>query len=213
MVSAIRPHYVYDNANVVDSGIEATINFYGQQIDSATTAEVVIVTLQTLPEGKSVEETKLYYMNDVALDGVKGIGKVGKDNGVLILLVMDTKDWAIETGYGVEGQLPDAECGRIGRDIMVPQFQQGKFGDGLYYGMKEVGRKLGFDATVVVSETTSETTTLTELPQWVWICGAILLVIVVISLISWADDGDGSSYSGRSHSSGHSGGGGATGKW
>ena len=210
MVSAIRPHYVYDNADVVSVSIEKTMNFYCELVDTATTAEIVVVTLQSLPEGKTAEETRLYYYNDVPLDGVKGIGKAGKDNGVLILLVMETHDWQIEVGYGCEGQLTDAECGRIGRDIMVPQFQNGNFGDGLYFGVKEVAKELGYVATVVITETSETNPTTEELPEWVLIIAAIAIVLVVLFIISLASEGGGSYSGGSSHSSG-SGSGGSSG--
>jgi uncharacterized protein len=158
-VSAIRPHYIYDNANVVTSEYEGYINLYGELLDKATTAEVVIITLSTLPSGKTVDETKLYYLNEALLDGVKGVGKAGKDNGVVILLVMDSHDWAIETGYGVEAQLTDAMCGVIGRDVMTPQFQKGDFGLGLYNGMRAISRKLGYDNSITMAITTVDTST------------------------------------------------------
>ena len=156
-VSATRPTYIYDNGNVVSPEYEGFINQYGELLDKATTAEVVIVTLTTLPSGKTVDETKLYYLNEATLDGVKGVGKAGKDNGVVILLVMDSHDWAIETGYGVEGQLTDAMCGVIGRDVMTPQFQKSSFGAGLYNGMKAIGVKLGYNVAVTTTNVTPDT--------------------------------------------------------
>ena len=37
----------------------------------------------------------------------------------------------IQTGYGLEGALPDAICKRIISDQMAPRFQAGDFGGGL----------------------------------------------------------------------------------
>lgn len=223
---AIRSHYIYDNANVVSDYMENLINNFGAGCDTANTAEIVIVTLQDLPDGKTIEETKLYYFNDVPLDGVKGIGKAGKDNGVLILLVMETHDWAIEVGYGCEGQLTDAECGRIGRDIMTPYFKDGNFGDGLFRGMQSVATELGYSTTITYVEPTDTTTTTDEeIPLWMWVLG-ILVVIIVIFMIVMVSDSGGSGYSSGSHSSsgsgsssgggfggGGSGGGGGEGHW
>jgi len=45
--------------------------------------------------------------NDVFLDGIKGIGKAGKDNGILILLSKESDasggSMRIEIGRGLEG--------------------------------------------------------------------------------------------------------------
>jgi len=186
IVSAIRPTYIYDNANVVTPEYEGYINTYGELLDKATTAEVVIVTLSTLPSGKTVDETKLYYLNEALLSGVKGVGKSGKDNGVVILLVMDSHDWAIETGYGVEAQLTDAMCGVIGRDVMTPQFQNGDFGLGLYNGMRAISRKLGYDTSITMANTTVDTSTPVVLdPAFstltdVLFMGAIVVIPVLI---------------------------------
>ena len=196
-VSAIRPTYIYDNANVVSPEYEGFINQYGELLDKATTAEVVIVTLTTLPSGKTVDETKLYYLNEATLDGVKGVGKAGKDNGVVILLVMDSHDWAIETGYGVEGQLTDAMCGVIGRDVMTPQFQKSSFGAGLYNGMKAIGVKLGYNVDVTTTNVTPDTSVPVVLdPAFstfvdVLFMGAIVLIplVMVFSLVgSYRED-------------------------
>ena len=48
------------------------------------------------------------------------IGKRGKDNSVLILVVVNERAWRIHTGYGFEGVLPDSLCSTIGREQMVP---------------------------------------------------------------------------------------------
>jgi len=221
---AYRPNYIYDNAGVVDATWKAKINDFGHSVDNATTAEIVIVTLKSL-NGTTVDQAKVDYFNSVPLDGVKGIGKAEKNNGVLILIVMDTHDWAFETGYGVEGNLTDAECGRIGRDVMTPLFQQGKFGEGLYDGMVAVAAKLGYK-TVTVSTTTdstdnsgttlittgTDTSTTNDIP-WFWIAIHVIAVIIVLVIITSGDsDGDsGSSWSGGSSSGGHSGGGGGFG--
>jgi len=222
-VSATRPNYLYDYAGVVDANSKAYINSYGQLIDTATTAEVVIVTLQKLPtqivNGKNVtmtiDEAKLAYFNDIPLDGVKGIGKVGKNNGVLIIIVMETHDWAIEVGYGCEGQLTDADCGVIGRDIMTPYFKNGQYGDGLYLGMKAVGVKLGFDASITETDTTGSGTT-PPVPDiiannlGIILFGCAILVLIVILVISFnnSDEYSSDSFGTGRHGGGSSGGGG-----
>ncbi len=67
-----------------------------------------------------------------------GIGKKGKDNGLLILLVLDQKKVTMETGYGMEGVLPDAICYRIIDNDMVPLMKEGQIGAGMLAGVKAV---------------------------------------------------------------------------
>ena len=60
-----------------------------------------------------------------------GIGQKGKDNGVLILLAMAERRVEIEVGYGLEGVLNDATCGRILDVYAIPFFKEGKMGQGI----------------------------------------------------------------------------------
>lgn len=61
-----------------------------------------------------------------------GVGKKGRDNGVLVLHVLDQRRIEIETGYGLEGALPDVKCHWIIEDIAIPFFKVGSFSDGHY---------------------------------------------------------------------------------
>lgn len=53
------------------------------------------------------------------------IGKSDKDNGVLFLLVPEDRRVRIETGYGVEGVLPDIACGKIINRSVAPNMRAG----------------------------------------------------------------------------------------
>jgi uncharacterized protein len=60
-----------------------------------------------------------------------GVGQKGKNNGVVILIVKETRDVHIATGYGMEGVLPDAAAKRIVDQILIPNFKNGQFYEGL----------------------------------------------------------------------------------
>jgi len=143
ITNSTRPHYVYDNADVIDSEWEMAIDDFSFVVDSNTTAEIVCITLTNMGN-RTMEETKLSYFNDVPLDGVAGIGKADKDNGILLLIAMTEREWGIEVGYGLEGQLTDAECGRIGRDILTPKLKDGKVGEGIYNSVVALAKEIGF---------------------------------------------------------------------
>lgn len=77
-----------------------------------------------------------YEANDYAVQlGNKwGIGRKGKDNGILILLAMESHDVSIQIGYGLEGPAPDVLAKRIIENEMLPSFKQGNFYAGLNKG-------------------------------------------------------------------------------
>lgn len=64
-----------------------------------------------------------------------GVGASGKNNGVLIVVkpkeIDGRGDAFIETGYGMEGVLPDAICKRIIENEMVPYFKQKDYFGGI----------------------------------------------------------------------------------
>ena len=62
-----------------------------------------------------------------------GIGQKGKDNGILILISPKNHQHGItiQTGYGLEGAVPDAIAKRIIERVILPDFKQGAYYAGL----------------------------------------------------------------------------------
>lgn len=60
-----------------------------------------------------------------------GVGQEGKNNGVVILWASDDREVFIATGYGMEGVLPDAIAKRIVEQVILPQFRNGQYYQGL----------------------------------------------------------------------------------
>ena len=59
------------------------------------------------------------------------IGRKHVDDGVLVVVAKDDRRAMIETGYGLEGAIPDAAASRIIREYMSPKFRVGDFYGGL----------------------------------------------------------------------------------
>lgn len=71
-----------------------------------------------------------------------GVGKKGKDNGLVILLVTDQRCIQFYTGYGLEGILPDAICKRIQTKYMIPYLKDGNWNAGMVAGLKATCQRL-----------------------------------------------------------------------
>lgn len=67
-----------------------------------------------------------------------GIGQKGENNGVLLLVAKDDRQLRIEVGSGLEGDLTDAQSGRIIRDVITPQFRQGNYYMGISNGLESI---------------------------------------------------------------------------
>jgi len=215
-----RPGYVYDNAHVLDEYEAAVITQLCSDVDDATTAEIIVVTLPDLSGyGGDINVARETIFNDVSLDGVTGIGKAGKDNGVLIVISVAEQRWGIEVGYGLEGSLTDSKSGRIGREVMAPLLAEGDYYTALYSGAAEVATQIGFTVdgympSPYVSEPDPIQILLSGdwsfLIWWIFNSGSIeVIAIAVIAIVALLILSRGR-FSGGG---GRSGGGGASGRW
>jgi uncharacterized protein len=71
------------------------------------------------------------------------LGDATRDDGVLLVVAVDDRKVRVEVGNGVEGQLTDAQAARIIRNVVVPAFRAGRYGDGLYEAGVQVLAALG----------------------------------------------------------------------
>lgn len=72
------------------------------------------------------------------------IGQEGKNNGVILLIAKDDRRVRIEVGYGLEANLTDAKAYSIISNFIVPQFKNGNFYSGIYYGIIEIINTIKF---------------------------------------------------------------------
>lgn len=92
--------------------------------NDSTSTQLAIVIIQSLEE---------YEVSDYAtrLAEAWGVGQKDKDNGVMLLVAIADKKITIQTGYGMEGVLPDAICKRIIENEIKPSFKKSKFYEGI----------------------------------------------------------------------------------
>ena len=91
--------------------------------NDSTSSAIVIITVPNL-QGYDIAEVALKYLRDW------GIGVKGKNNGVLILVSKEERKARIETGYGMEGVLPDILAKQIIDQRMIPFFKQNDYYQG-----------------------------------------------------------------------------------
>lgn len=123
--------WVNDFANVISAQHKTKLTALVNQLQEKTSAEIMVVTVKSIAPYDEKEYARLIFDNWKP-------GKKGKDNGVLVLLAVHERRWRIETGYGMEGILPDGVCGEIGRNYMVPYFKTGNYDAGIYYGAVQI---------------------------------------------------------------------------
>lgn len=123
--------YVSDPNAYLSATDIVTLNQLIASIEDSTTAQIAIVLLPSI--GQQVPK-------DFATDLFElwGIGQANKDNGLLILSVMDQRRTEFETGYGMEAVLTDAQCYRIGMQELVPYFKEDQYGAGLIAAVEKI---------------------------------------------------------------------------
>lgn len=116
--------FVNDFADVIDDDVETELQAIGEDLYNQTTAQVVVVTVQSL-DGYEVDEYAL------ELGREWGVGSSETSNGVVLLLSVNDRQVTIQVGYGLEGCLPDGKTGRILDQYGIPHFTYDDFSTGL----------------------------------------------------------------------------------
>lgn len=134
--------YVSNQDNILS---ENAYNILNQKLDSlekSTTAQVAVVALQT-SGGISARDLSEELFNKW------NVGQKKSNNGLIVMLIVDSREVFIRTGYGLEGALTDAKCTRIVNEIMAPYFKKGDWDNGMIAGIDEIN-------SLIVKEYTTE---------------------------------------------------------
>jgi len=134
----INNSYVSNPDQLLSDQAVARINLLLDSLEKKTSAQVAIVMLNSIGDADIFDFAQSLFVK-------WGIGKSGTDNGLLILYVQDKRTVRFHTGYGLEGDLPDAICKRIQTQKMVPRFKEGDIDGGMIAGAEEVVNILTHD--------------------------------------------------------------------
>ncbi|MHA4893111.1 TPM domain-containing protein [Pedobacter sp. PWIIR3] len=95
--------------------------------DDSSSTQIAIAMVKSVGE---------YDINDYALQLGRqwGVGQSGKNNGIMIVVALGDRKISIQTGYGVEGVLPDVYAKRIIENEIKPSFKTGDYYQGLDQG-------------------------------------------------------------------------------
>lgn len=127
--------FVSNPDGILSDKTVATLDQMLYQMQAENTAEIAVVAVESIGN-KDID----IFATD--LFSSWGIGKRSKDNGVLILFVLDQRKITFRTGYGVEGVLPDAICKRIQTRDMLPYFKKGDYDNGFINGVGTITKVL-----------------------------------------------------------------------
>jgi uncharacterized protein len=133
--SKLKPSgYVNDFAHALDPAGKARLEAYCTTLEQTTGVQMAIVTVDTLDDEPAEDVGNRLFRE-------WGIGKKGKDDGVLMLFAIKDHKNSVELGYGIEPIISDADAGDILRGIR-PILRQGNYSGALLAAAQEIGNRI-----------------------------------------------------------------------
>lgn len=171
---------VNDFANVIDPGTEQQIDALIRRLQDASGDVIVVAAVKTFQPWADLPS----YAVQMFENGGKGIGQQGKDNGILIVLAVDDRQVRVEVGYDIEGFVTDGFAGEVSREVMVPFFRSGDYGQGLLAGATRIAQRVAEGRNVdlglaPVEGRRSGRNTRINIPSGAW----IILLIILLNLM------------------------------
>lgn len=133
--------YVTDDAGVIGDERQAQLEGFLDQLQKKTGVQFAVLTVaSTAPEEPSTYKTRVFK--------AWGIGDKERDDGLLLLVAIQERDFRFETGYGLEGTLPDGWQSRMFRDLVQPRFRAGQMEEGITVAVLACAQRIGAEKGV-----------------------------------------------------------------
>jgi len=135
--------FVNDHAGKLDEPTRAKLEAFLDQVKRKTGAEfAVLIMPSTAPWDPSEYKVRAFQ--------TWGLGRKGEDNGLLMLVAIEEREVRFETGYGLEGTLPDGLQSRIFRNEMAPRFRAGDWAGGVTAGVLACAARIAAEKGVTL---------------------------------------------------------------
>lgn len=127
---------VVDQAGILSEDTQEQLTSMLAQEEQQTGAQVVVATVKSL-QGYEIQDY------GYQLGRYWRLGQKGKDNGAILLIAPAEHKVGIEVGYGLEGQLTDAQTKVIIDRVITPAFKRGDYDRGVLDGTKAILSTIG----------------------------------------------------------------------
>ncbi len=124
--------YFNDYAGVVSAATAAQLNQRLEQFERDSSCQIVVAVYPKMQSDSSIEDYT------VRVAQAWKVGQKDKNNGAVLFVFTQDRKLFIQTGYGLEGVLPDAICKRIIENEIKPGFKAGNFDAGLTAGVNAI---------------------------------------------------------------------------
>lgn len=153
------------------------MNVLLQTVEDSLGIEVAVVAVESIGD----QDARMFATD---LFNKWGLGKKNKDNGLLIQLVTapGQRSVVFETGYGVEGILPDAVCYRLQQRYMIPDLKAGNYSQGMLKGVAAVKEYLlasDYERAAIRDENSSDEEDMPFIILTIVVSGIVLLGVLL----------------------------------
>ncbi|HVY30029.1 MAG TPA: TPM domain-containing protein [Polyangiaceae bacterium] len=111
--------HVNDTADMLSAEAEQQLEQKLTAYEQRSAHQFALLTIDSL-DGDALEDFSIRVVESWKL------GKKGKDDGLLLLIVKEDRKLRIEVGYGLEGDITDAFSARVIRNVLTPALRAGK---------------------------------------------------------------------------------------
>lgn len=132
---ADRREYVADPGNLVSDRVKADVNRRLYDLRRQTSAEVAVAVVPSIGDMPIEDFSEKLFTK-------WGLGKNDKDNGLLILIAIDQRRARIQTGYGLEGLIPDISAKKIINRSIIPYMKEGDLDGAVEASVADVAKVL-----------------------------------------------------------------------
>lgn len=113
-----RYEFISDPGNLMSPQVKDAVNRQLWELRQSTSVEAAVAIPPSIGDVPLEDWSEELFTS-------WGIGKADKDNGVLLVIAPGQRRARIQTGYGVEGPLPDIACKNIINREIVPNMKNG----------------------------------------------------------------------------------------
>lgn len=172
--------YVNDRAAVLSEPRRAQLEAFLDDFAKKTGAQFAVLTLDsTAPEEPDAYKVRVFE--------AWGIGSKAKDEGLLLLVAMQEHRIVFETGYGLEGTLPDGWQATMLRELAVPRIRAGDVEGGVTAAVLAAAQRVASEKGVTLEwngrELRYASAERRRLPLWA-VALIIFLLFVILSSVS-----------------------------
>lgn len=126
-------NFVANPDGILSPATVRRLNGMLDDINRTTNAQVAVAVIDSY-DGEDIDSFATDLFNEW------GVGEKEADNGVLLVVAVGPRQYAFRTGRGVGSVVTDVETARIARNVLIPNFREGNYEQGLTGAVESLHR-------------------------------------------------------------------------